>query len=88
MALKTSLVIDLAGNMQTRARQYGQSLTTMGKAGQAAMRGLKSSAAAAGRGLDTLGNRYTAVITGAGLLFHSGAPFTEKTAPANDTTPA
>lgn len=66
MALKTSLIVDLAGNMQARARQYGQSLTNMGRAGQAALRGLKSASVAAGQGLDKLGNRYTAMITGAG----------------------
>lgn len=66
MSLKTSLVIDLAGNLQNRARQYGQSLTGMGRVGQAAMRGLQNSAVAVGRGMDRLGNRYTALITGAG----------------------
>lgn len=66
MALKTSLIVDLAGNMQARARQYGQALSTMGQKGQTAMRGLKSAAVAAGQGLDKLGNRYTAMITGAG----------------------
>lgn len=66
MSLKTSLIIDLAGNLQSRSRQYGQSLTSMGKAGQAAMRGIRSAAVQAGQGLNALGNRYTAVITGAG----------------------
>lgn len=66
MALKTSLIVDLAGNMQARARQYGQALSTMGQKGQTAMRGLKSAAVSAGQGLDKLGNRYTAMITGAG----------------------
>lgn len=66
MALKTSLILDLAGNMQSRARQYGQALNVMGKTGQAAMRGLKTAAVSAGQGLDKLGNRYTAMITGAG----------------------
>lgn len=66
MALKTSLILDLAGNMQSRARQYGQALNAMGKTGQTAMRGLKTAAVSAGQGLDKLGNRYTAMITGAG----------------------
>lgn len=66
MALKTSLIVDLAGNMQARARQFGQSLTNMGRTGQVAMRGLKTAAVSAGQGLDKLGNRYTAMITGAG----------------------
>lgn len=64
MALKTSLIIDLAGNIQTRARQYGSALGGLASRGRAAMRGLSSAAQAAGRGLDKLGNRYTALLGG------------------------
>lgn len=66
MSLKTSLILDLAGNLQARARQHAQSLTGLGRAGQTAMRGLNSAMVKTGQGLDKLGNRYTAVITGAG----------------------
>ena len=64
MALKTSLIIDLAGNIQTRARQYGSALGGLASRGRAAMRGLSSAAQTAGRGLDKLGNRYTALLGG------------------------
>ncbi len=64
MALKTSLIIDLAGNVQTRARQYGSALGGLASRGRAAMHGLSSAAQAAGRGLDKLGNRYTALLGG------------------------
>ena len=64
MALKTSLIIDLAGNIQTRARQYGSALGGLASRGQAAMRGLQSTTQLAVRGLDKLGNRYTALLGG------------------------
>ncbi|WP_288230807.1 phage tail tape measure protein [uncultured Desulfovibrio sp.] len=64
MSLKTSLVIDLAGNIQTRARQYGSALGGLANRGRAAMRGLSGAAQLAGRGLDKLGNRYTALLGG------------------------
>lgn len=64
MALKTSLIIDLAGNIQTRARQYGSALGGLASRGRAAMRGLSSAAQLAGRSLDKLGNRYTALLGG------------------------
>lgn len=64
MALKTSLIIDLAGNIQTRARQYGFALGGLASRGRAAMRGLQSTTQLAVRGLDKLGNRYTALLGG------------------------
>lgn len=64
MALKTSLIIDLAGNIQTRARQYGSALGGLASRGRAAMRGLQSTTQLAVRGLDKLGNRYTALLGG------------------------
>ena len=64
MALKTSLIIDLAGNIQTRARQYGSALGGLASRGRAAMRGLQSTTQLAVCGLDKLGNRYTALLGG------------------------
>ena len=64
MALKTSMIIDLAGNIQTRARQYGSALGGLASRGRAAMRGLQSTTQLAVRGLDKLGNRYTALLGG------------------------
>ena len=65
--MKTSLIIDLAGNLQSRARQYSQALSSLGRRGHVALRGLSSAAAAAGRGMDRLGNRYSAILGGAGV---------------------
>ena len=66
--MKTSLIIDLAGNLQNRARQYSQALSGMASRGHAALRGLSSAANAAGRGMDALGNRYAAILGGAGVV--------------------
>lgn len=63
--LKTSVVIDLSGNLAAKGRQFGQELTRLGQTGSRSMRLLSSGVSAASRGLDTLGNRYTALITGA-----------------------
>ena len=57
MALKTSLIIDLAGNIQTRARQYGSALGGLASRGRAAMRGLQSTAVNLGRGMDGMANK-------------------------------
>ncbi|MDE7372418.1 MAG: phage tail tape measure protein, partial [Desulfovibrio sp.] len=64
MALRTSLIIDLAGNIQSRARQYGSALGGLARRGRAAMQGLTRAAQTAGAGLDKLGNRYTALLGG------------------------
>ena len=69
MALKTSLIIDLAGNIQTRARQYGSALGGLSSRGRAAMRGLQSTAVNLGRGMDGMANKYTAAIAGMGLAY-------------------
>lgn len=63
--LRTSYIVDLAGNLQARARQFTGGLQQLGRQGSASMRLLSGSVAAASRGLDRLGNRYTALMTGA-----------------------
>lgn len=67
--MKTSLIIDLAGNLQNRARQYSQALTGMARQANGAFNNLRSAAATAGRGLDQLAGRYTAGIAGLGLTY-------------------
>ena len=67
--MKTSLIIDLAGNLQNRARQYSQALTGMARQASGAFSSLRSAAATAGRGLDQLAGRYTAGIAGLGLTY-------------------
>ena len=63
--LRTSILLNLSGNLQARARQFTNGLDRLGRRGSASMRLLGRGVAVAGRGLDRLGNRYTALITGA-----------------------
>lgn len=67
--MKTSLIIDLAGNLQDRARQYSQALSGMAGRANAAFAGMRSAAATAGRGMDQLAGRYTASIAGLGVTY-------------------
>lgn len=63
--LKTSIILDLAGNLQRRASQYERSMTRLGSNGSRSMRMLSRSTAMASQGIDRLGNRYMALATGA-----------------------
>lgn len=64
--LSTEIMINLAGNLTAKARQYGANMSQFARNHQKAMRLVKATTEAAGRGLDTLGNRYTAMIAGFG----------------------
>ena len=66
--LRTSFVINLAGNLQNRARQYSQALGTFSRQGSRHLSTLNRSVMAAGRGIERLGNRYTALLSGAGAV--------------------
>lgn len=59
--LVTDIVINLAGNLATKARQYGQSMSQFAANNQRAMNLTKMSISAAGRGIDSLGSRYVAL---------------------------
>ncbi|MGL4830775.1 MAG: phage tail tape measure protein [Vibrio sp.] len=67
--LKTDIILNLAGNLAAKAKQYGASMSDFARKNERAMTLLKTSTAAAGRGIDSLGNRYiglaTAIATGA-----------------------
>ncbi len=63
--LRTSIIVDLSGNLQSKAKQYTNSLNRFGRKGASSMRLLSRGVALAGRGIDRLGNRYTAFLTGA-----------------------
>jgi hypothetical protein len=63
--IRTALILDLAGNLQRKAQQYGQSMEQMGQRGSKGVAALKTAAAGVGRVLDAVGNRYTALLTGA-----------------------
>ncbi|MGL6429890.1 MULTISPECIES: phage tail tape measure protein [Aeromonas] len=59
--LVTDIVINLAGNLAAKSRQYGQSMSQFAANNQRAMNMIKMSTAAAGRGIDAMGNRYVAL---------------------------
>lgn len=67
MSQQTTLTVNLAGNLTSKAGRYSQALGQMSQRGQRYMRALDRSVAKLGTGLDNLGNRYTAIISGAGL---------------------
>lgn len=59
--LKTDIILNLAGNLAAKARQYGTSMSDFAKKNETAMTMIKRSSDAAGRGIDTLGNRYVGI---------------------------
>ena len=63
--LKTSIVVDLAGNLARNAKKYTDSLGNFSKKGRGHLSRLGRTAGATGRMLDKAGNRYTALLTGA-----------------------
>jgi TP901 family phage tail tape measure protein len=63
--LRTSMIIDLSGNLQGKANQFLGSMQKLGTGGARSMQALQRSLHATGQGLDRLGNRYTALLTGA-----------------------
>ncbi|MDQ7097424.1 MULTISPECIES: phage tail tape measure protein [unclassified Serratia (in: enterobacteria)] len=62
--LDTEIIINLAGNLTAKARQYGANMSEFAQRNQRAMSVVKATSEAAGRGLDRLGNRYTAAVAG------------------------
>lgn len=62
--IKTSVVVDLAGNLPRKAKSYGSALDRMSNSGRRSMRLLASSVRGLDRGLSRLGNRYTALAAG------------------------
>jgi hypothetical protein len=67
--LRTSVILDLAGNLQGKARSYSNAISNMAKRGSRSMDMLRRSALATGRGLDAMGNRYVAAIGGMGVAY-------------------
>lgn len=62
--LTTEILINLAGNLTAKARQYGSNMSEFARRNERAMSVVKATTAAAGRGLDALSNRYTGMIAG------------------------
>ena len=63
--LKTSVVVDLAGNITRNAPKFAQSLGRFSQTGQRYLGRLGSVANSTGKALDKIGNRYTGLLTGA-----------------------
>lgn len=61
--LVTDIVINLAGNMAAKARQYGQSMSQFAAQSKSALAMMNSTMAATSQGIDTFGNRL--VLAGA-----------------------
>lgn len=59
--LVTDIVINLAGNLATKSRQYSQSMSQFAANNQRAMNLTRMSIDAAGRGIDSMGSRYVAL---------------------------
>lgn len=66
--MKASLKLDLYGNMIAQSQVYARKLNQLTQSGSRSMMMLSKSAQLAGQGLDKLGNRYTAALTGAGAV--------------------
>ena len=62
--LTTEILINLAGNLTAKARQYGANMSEFARTNQRAMNVVKATSAAAGRAIDAVGNRYTTMIAG------------------------
>lgn len=62
--LRTSVVMDLRGNLERQARRYEGAMRSMATAGQRHMGRLQRAAGGVGNMLDSVGNRWTALATG------------------------
>ncbi|PAR89527.1 phage tail tape measure protein [Vibrio cholerae] len=61
--LKTDIILNLAGNFAAKAKQYGASMSDFARKNERAMTLIKTTSDAAGRGIDSLGNRYVGLAT-------------------------
>ncbi len=65
--LETSIVLKLTGNLDQAAARYSRSIDQMAKSSSRSLNVMRGSVHAMGKGLDAMGNRYTALLTGGGL---------------------
>lgn len=64
--LRTSIILDMTGNVSNQSRRFGRDMENMAGRGSRAVRTLNRGLGMMGRGLDRLGNRYTGFLFGAG----------------------
>ncbi|WP_421241677.1 tape measure protein [Aeromonas enteropelogenes] len=67
--LVTDIVINLAGNMAAKARQYGQSMSQFAAQSKSALAMMNSTMAATSQGIDTFGNRLVLAGGAAAIAF-------------------
>ena len=67
--MKVSMIIDLAGNLESRSRRYGQALMSMANEGSRAMNMLRGSAARIGGAMEAMTGRYAGAIAGMGVSY-------------------
>lgn len=53
--LRASIIVDLIGNIASRSRQFGSSITQMARTSQSALRGLRTSVMSVSSGIDKMG---------------------------------
>lgn len=63
------MIIDLAGNLESRSRRYGQALMSMASEGSRAMNMLRGSAARIGGAMEAMTGRYASAIAGMGVSY-------------------
>ena len=66
--VKASVIVELVDRLSRNSRGIGNSLGAMSRKGSRALGTLRRAAGAAGGAIDRLGNRYTALATGAGAV--------------------
>ncbi len=62
--MKASVALNLTGNFEQRAERYGRAVGSFSRSSERHLGRVRRSAQMVGRGLDAMGNRYTALITG------------------------
>lgn len=67
--LKTDIVLNLKGDLVRKAKAYSKEMATLGSRSKAAFSMVGTSAVAASRGIDTLGNRMMFVAGTSALVF-------------------
>jgi len=67
MSLKTSIIVNMTGNLERQAKRNARAITSMSRSSNRSLKILQRTAARAGHTLDRMGNRYTAGGTVAAL---------------------
>ncbi len=67
--LRTGIVLTLSGNLEARAKRFGQSLDSFSRRGQQQMGMLSRSITGVGRALESMGGKWTATLAGAGATY-------------------